>query len=502
MGKKSRRKGPKAARRHGGVEQHHREGKMLHPPAQRIERLHFTSWVHTRLPDQLPAALLITNLDRTLALNVLRRVAHSCQGEFKPGQDLDLTLSGIAEMPEVLRKRIIDMLCSREDARDALEPLLLFDDLPERESWLRYLGQGVRLETWTQLAGTVARVLSHQSQEATDTRWARVLFKVATGQNCVPEAHFQWLTQYPNDGDQRKVRPSIRASEIAEDPRQDYSARDRWAESFWLQCLKRTRCDNFLRHNFQTSSIGTSRAQVLAVLRELSEIALSTAATSGRNARHGAAFGLAAYALNILVELFGIGAAQGILGRLGLRAIFEAFATLMYLAAKDDPALWETYREYGQGQAKLAMLKTDDFSDPPGFVSPELLEELATEDKAPYFLSINLGHWASLDLRKVCEASDCKDEYDRIYPWTSAFVHANWAGVRAASMSICGNPLHRLHAVIQPAGNALGDVIDDACDLVDQMLDCLAKLYSITLPSVALGNVASTPPEGNVSDSP
>src|SRR5229473_1643240 len=90
------------------------------------------------------------------------------------------------------------------------------------------------------------------------------------------------------------------------------------------------------------------------------------------------------------------------------------------------------------------MLKVDDFVDPPTFVTAELLEELASEDKAPYFLSINLGHWANQDLRKLSEATGCKEEYDRFYPWTSAFVHGNWAAIRAACISVCGNPLHRL----------------------------------------------------------
>jgi hypothetical protein len=485
MGKK-RRKGPKDKRQHGSISQHDREGKMLHPGFARIDRLRPSSWINERLPDQIFSALLITKLDRSFALDILRKVSHSCQGEFKTGQDLDLTLSGLASMPEDLAGRIINIICSPPGARDALEPLLLFDDMPGRDRWAQQLGGGIGIDAWNQLAGTVAQVLFHQSQEATDTRWARVLFRTATGQHRVREEHFRWLTLYPNEGDQRTVRPSIRASEIAENPTYDYSARGRWAESFWLQCLRNTPCGPYMRSGFKTPATVTTRSHALKVLNEVAQTAASTAKTSGRDARHAAAFGLVAYALNILVELLGIGVAQGVLGRLGLRAVFESFATLAHLATKDEVVLWEGFREYGQGQAKLAMLKVDDFVDPPTFVTAELLEELASEDRAPYFLSINLGHWANQDLRKLSESAGCKEEYDRLYPWTSAFVHGNWAAVRAAGMSVCGNPLHRLHAVVQPAGNALGDVIGDTCELIDQMLDYLAKLYSVSFPSVTM----------------
>jgi hypothetical protein len=190
--------------------------------------------------------------------------------------------------------------------------------------------------------------------------------------------------------------------------------------------------------------------------------------------------------LGIVSELLGIGVSQGILGRLGLRAILEAYVTLAYLSTKDDQSLWAAYRAYGQGQAKLAMLKVEDLIDTPSFVTAELLEQLASEDKGPEFLSINLGHWANADLRKLSDAAGVKQAYDRIYPWTSAFVHSNWAGVRAASTVTCGNPLHRLHAVIQPAGNALDDAMGDACDIADTMLSIVEKLYSVKLARVTV----------------
>lgn len=345
----------------------------------------------------------------------------------------------------------------------------------------------IGIDAWDVLAESVAEVLYHQSQAATDTRWARVLFRVATSQmHLQTHEQFLRLTEYPYFADEKEVGSFIRASEMAENPSHDYSARGLWAESFWKQCLDRTPCDEYFSLSPGTPSRTTTRAQVFAVLTQVAEAARATTSTTGRDARHAATFGLCAYAIGIVVELLGIGISQGVLGRLGLRAVLEAYITLCYLAGKDDPSLWEGYRAYGQGQAKLALLKVDEFADAPAFVTSELLDQVASEDKAPEYLSINLGHWANADLRRLSDAAGVKDAYDRIYPWTSAFVHGNWASVRATTTATCGNPLHRLHTVVQPSTNALDDVLGDACDLVDAMLTTVEQLYGVALPRLTV----------------
>jgi hypothetical protein len=49
---------------------------------------------------------------------------------------------------------------------------------------------------------------------------------------------------------------------------------------------------------------------------------------------------------------------------------------------------------------------------------------------------------------------------------------------------VCGNPLHRLHRILLPTGNTFQDVIEDGCEMVDDMLDLLARLYAIDPPCV------------------
>jgi len=112
---------------------------------------------------------------------------------------------------------------------------------------------------------------------------------------------------------------------------------------------------------------------------------------------------------------------------------------------------------------------------------------LANEDRWLEFVSIDLGHWAATDLRKLSEDSGVKPDYDRLYPWTSAFTHGNWAAVRNSCFDLCINPLHRLHRRLRSDTADLGDVVADACELVDKILDTVDSLYPgftqrVTLP--------------------
>jgi hypothetical protein len=460
---------------------HFREGKQLHPPFRRVRDITLLSWVRSRLPDQLWTCLLVAQLDREDVLDLFREAAASIQGAFKLGVDLDVTHTGLAAMPRALAERVVAIVCHDPVVKEALAPLLLFDDLPGLELWQQHLGRVVSLDAWHPLAETVSRVLNHQSQEATDARWARVLVRVATGQLKVPPDMLRMILSYSDESPTSSLAALVRNAEMGEHPHHDYSLRDQWAETFWSHCRRRTACDNFLVHSVKAPRAMTTRGLLRAAQVELSEVSKALAEPTQSGARHAAAFGLAGYALTLVEELLGLGVGQGVLGRLGLRSIFEASVTLGYLAAKDDPKLWEEFRLYGQGQAKLALLKAGEFDNPPAFVSLDLLEQIASQDKSHDYLSINLGNWTNLDLRKLSEISGMKPAYDRVYPWTSAFVHANWAAVQATVTATCGNPLHLLHSVQRPASNNLDDVVEDALQIVDAMLRTLERLFSVQL---------------------
>ncbi|MCL8054530.1 hypothetical protein M8833_34880, partial [Pseudomonas aeruginosa] len=85
----------------------------------------------------------------------------------------------------------------------------------------------------------VQKTFDHQSQEATDVRWVSILFKIALGEMLFPagfEEHLLEIVEYPNRGDMRSVRPSIRAMEMTF----SHLGQSSWSESFWTDMLQQT----------------------------------------------------------------------------------------------------------------------------------------------------------------------------------------------------------------------------------------------------------------------
>jgi hypothetical protein len=292
-----------------------------------------------------------------------------------------------------------------------------------------------------------------------------------TGKLHVSEEMVREWCGYPNEGNQRSVRPSIRATEIA------FPCSDReWSQNFWKEAWQNTPCLELTRSEEKSEpEITITRLQLTEVLNKLDDHWSKTHSTTAVDAKHDAVFGMAFYTMRVLGELLGIGNGTSILGRLGLRTILEVHISLRFLLVRDDEVLWKKWRTFGAGQAKLNALRFDEALAPPKYINVESIEQIAGEDIWEEFLSINIGSWSNLDLRRLSEQSGSKDTYDKYYSWTSGYVHGTWGPIRESCFRTCGNPLHRLHRY--PESQSLPDSVDDAAMLVDNILEDLNKAY-------------------------
>lgn len=463
---KPKKKHQKGGRNRTPLHGHTQQGKTLLPPfLAKMPGMSPTSWMNDRLPEMIWAALLRVALGQEHALGLFRRILNFI-GKHSSKADLnDLTLTGISKLPPPLRDEVITFIAEAPQARRALGSLLLFEALPAHDSWKAALADSepdVEL-----LMAAVGATLWHQSQEATDCRWLRVMAEVISGRFHIPQEIAKEWFGYPNDGDQRSVRPSIRSAEMMSG---GFEPADlTWSHAFWDEAWKRTPC-LALRMTKEESRVEVvlTRACVREITARLRAHWEATHSTTAIAARHDAVFGMAFYALAILDELMGIGTGNSILGRLGLRTILEARINLRFLLQQNDESLWKKWRAFGAGQAKLSSLKFDDTVGPPKYIDMESLEQIANEDLWEEFVAINLAGWSGIDLRKMSEKAALKPTYDQFYVWTSGYAHAMWGPIRESCFRTCGNPLHRLHRY--PETRSLPDVVGDAAELTDAII--------------------------------
>lgn len=492
VGKGSRNKKKRREEGRTPLSAHKRHGKTLNPPFVHFGlNKNLVSWTNDRLPEMVWAALLIAELGRDAALHefreLLRFVFHHPQKEAL----FNSTLTGFSELPVPLKEEVIGSLCRCERNRRALAALLLFDSLPAREVWeMKLMGQQ---PVQGALFEAVRLTLFHQSQEATDCRWVRLMCAIFGRRVIFPSEELLLLNGYPTKGDQTHVRPRIRAAEGAMDGGESRKAV--WPHAFWDECWSKTPCMARSWMSGQTKSEDPQPNGMLAsLMRARQELAThweSSHKTTAVDARHDAVFGIGFYAVRIAHEVLLHGGTAMVLARHALRTLFELRVTLAYLLKQDSEELWRKWRAYGTGQAKLASLKLDELGEAtPEHLDPDTLRQIANEDFWEEMVPVDVGHWATADLRKLSVEVGLKAEYDRYYGWTSGFVHGQWGPIRESVFRTCLNPLHRGHRCpYENDPEQLPTVTTDIQHLLNDIFSDVDRAYPSFPDRVSMGSI-------------
>ena len=428
--------------------------KTLTPPLATLP-FKASSWIDARLPEMLWAVLIRIQWEGEDGYRVFREITQEFCRHIEHIPVRGITLTDIANTPVETREKIIQTIVDKAGA-ETLQPLLLFTGLPALESWQRAISIPGKEEDISTVAWSVAEVLPHQSQFATDIRWVKLIGTIAAERMSMPQEMLENINFYPDKGDQRSVRPSIRSAEITDDLLDPQYV---WATKFWEFCYENTSCMpekneskseeiSGLIHNlradreFYVTRVSDSRDALI-------DHFFKTSNTTKVDSRHESIFGIALYMLDVFLECAGLELASGISGRVTLRIMMESYVTLKYLFYKEKAGddSWDSYRDYGLGQLNLINKKYEEQSLTSSLVDREHIGYLANEDKWAEFVPINIGHWDELDLRKICVKVGEKKLYDMFYSYSSGYVHGSWGAVRESAMQSCLNPLHRLHRI-------------------------------------------------------
>ena len=488
--KRARQQQNRKKKNQGKIASHKKDGSKLIAPFNQIPNTNDMSWMNERLPCMVWAGLLINGISRDRAIEVFRTIGLHvgnlfCEIEERVCNLPRVGLYGLSTLENDLQEKFFEVLFSEDGVIDALKPLLLIDALPLSAKWEKHLGviEGNEEALWTAMADAVVILIDHQSQEATDCRWAYMIPIVNSGKaHRQTEEQFREFTEYPFYEDQRKVRPFIRSTEMhfgGGMMNGDYpNGKREWSKKFWDECKAKTEC---YAPQPETFSIGYDIHKTVASIRDIWNDLLVHFATTDEfthvQPKRDASFGFCFYALIITQE--GLASSGKLLtAKLSLRMLAEIYITFKYLITVGDKKLWDVYRTYGAGQAKLTFLKLDEvLEDQPGYLKKESVEALANEDMYMDFQNIDIGNWAKTDLRKMSQKAGCKEVYDAYYSWPSSYAHGQWCAVRDVVFTTCHNPLHRLHRIPRLAPRYEDGAEKDLILLINKILDLLNDIY-------------------------
>jgi hypothetical protein len=336
------------------LDQHQRQRNLLIPPLRQLSQMHFASWRDAGINEVLWAVLIRGNLDQAPSLTIFRDLISNARHRLPAPKDTYLTHSVLS----VMENDVFDMwaapLLGDTVARELLRPLLFFYCLPDRSHWQRHLDPPDPAIHGHLLMKGVASCLDHQSQEATDIRWLKICYfaivcdRVRIG---LPEEQSrEWIEElrlYPDYGDQRKVRPLIRALEIGlrgvqerqrvpdeVPPALRDQVPDPWHEAFWSEAFLRTPCLPPEPPQQSTHDTEWYLKQLVQIYGDIHRHFFSVTNNTNVDPRLDAAFGLCLYAASIAMGLSRGNVHRRVEGRILLRTVVEAYITLKFLSKK------------------------------------------------------------------------------------------------------------------------------------------------------------------------
>ncbi len=237
------------------LESHKRAGGILTPPLATIPNTASSSWRDEGINDVLWAVILRGNLEQKECLDCFRRFVANARENIEDRKNTFLTHAVIAAFPDELFDIWVKPLLKEEKTKNILRALLFFENLPDRKHWLRHLDLPDPKIHSEYLMRGIAECFDHQSQAATDVRWLKIVYFIIVSERLVfpKDYDIDELRLYPDHGDQRKVRPSIRALEMSlrgihegispvTPPEIKEKVAAPWHDAFWKECFEKTPC--------------------------------------------------------------------------------------------------------------------------------------------------------------------------------------------------------------------------------------------------------------------
>ena len=330
---------------------------------------------------------------------------------------------------------------------------------------------------------------NHQSNFSTDLRYLIIYtFNLKNLVTFGPkEAHrIDELNLYPilshTDEKMRSIRPFIRATEIAISSNLYSNNTTYYLEKFW-QCMNElTDCEViFIKNENENRNMDDYKSalySVMSYIKRLNETILMF------DSRATVMSGIVTFSWKRLIELIDHNLHNTISGRSIIRNLIENLIMMKYLLLneKNNPDIWNAYKNYGYGQYKLV---SERFIErqvelPDSHVPYKLLDILCQEKVRKEFLPMHTNYFNSESIREKANKVGCSELYGLYYDYDSSFEHSLWGAIRESSLLLCNNPSHQYHVVPDIENEqCLTSVLHDCMDVFYKMVKVFEEVYKI-----------------------
>lgn len=175
-----------------------------------------------------------------------------------------------------------------------------------------------------------------------------------------------------------------------------------------------------------------------------------------------------------------------------IRGVVEARIVARWLMHKDDPSLYERFKDYGRGHLKLHLAHLREYADEEAGDTTDIddeigeLERILERDVREEFQDIDISaRFTKETTRDMAYAVGLIREYRLLFAPMSANVHGEWIPLEQYALAVCLNPLHRAHRIpnFDPRTTPSPAHIKIALDQLEAMVEEYADGLTVNIPS-------------------
>ncbi len=440
------------------------------------------SWTYGRMPEYLWIGMVLKHFGREDGMKKIYSIIsklHQLSPELYTAR-----LSQILMLDDSIQKQFYEYITSI-GAKEALAPLTIYltDSRAPVFAECFFCTEQSITDRCEAIIQTMREIMDHQSNEATDIRYAALYFNLLSGKVHLQQEQIDLLQIYPTakhtDEIMKMARPTVRSLEMMILTFENTDSK--YLEEFWRCVSEMTECNIFsIAFPEEKRNITAYMERIHSVFVYLSELYI---VSNPINEKMNVLLGIATYSYKRFKEIYDHNMFNSISGRSCVRVLIENYIMMKYLINNEASHgnIWRDYQLYGIGLYKLVLARhRERRASKESHFDEKYIEALVNEFKDEEFIDMDTKYFDKQNIRQKAESVGEKDLFGLYYDYDSSYEHGLWGAIRESSLLKCNNPAHKFHCVPDIEDeNRLKTVLPECVMVMNKTVSLLNDLYGI-----------------------